>query len=59
VSSLRKDRIRTLLKGIETGDPAAVSMVNEAKYIQHNPQTQEGGEGWPRCSSGSLRCLHA
>jgi predicted SnoaL-like aldol condensation-catalyzing enzyme len=41
----RKDRIRTLLKGIETGDPAAVEVVNEAKYIQHNPQTQEGSEG--------------
>ena len=41
----RKDQIRTLLKGIETGDPAAVAVVNEAKYIQHNPQTHEGSEG--------------
>lgn len=40
-----KDRIRALLKAIETGDPAAVSVVNEAKYIQHNPQTHEGSEG--------------
>jgi len=38
-------RIRTLLKGIETGDPAAVEVVNEAKYIQHNPHNQEGSEG--------------
>lgn len=41
----RKDLIRRLLKGIETGDPDAVAAVNEAKYIQHNPQTHEGSEG--------------
>lgn len=41
----KKDRIRALLKSIETGDPAPVAVVNEAKYIQHNPQTHEGSEG--------------
>ena len=41
----RRNQIRALLKGIETGDPASVSVVNPAKYIQHNPQTREGGEG--------------
>ena len=41
----RKDRIRALLKGIETGDAAAVAVVDEDKYIQHNPQTHEGSEG--------------
>lgn len=41
----RKEQIRTLLKGIETGDTAGVSVVNEDKYIQHNPQTHEGSEG--------------
>lgn len=40
-----KDRIAALLKSIETGDPGPVAVVNEAKYIQHNPQTQEGSEG--------------
>ena len=40
-----KERIRRLLKGIETWDPAAVEVVNEAKYIQHNPQTREGNVG--------------
>ena len=45
VTSSRRQRIRTLLKGIETGDPAAVEVVNPNKYIQHNPQTHEGGEG--------------
>lgn len=45
MTSDRKDRIRTLLKGIETGDEAAVAVVNPDKYIQHNPQTHEGGEG--------------
>ena len=34
-----------MLKGIETGDTAAVSVVNEDKYIQHNPETHEGSEG--------------
>ena len=40
-----KDKIRALLKSIETGDPEPVAFVNEAKYIQHNPQTHEGSEG--------------
>lgn len=34
-----------LLKGIETGDPEAATVVNEAKYIQHNPRTGEGSPG--------------
>jgi predicted SnoaL-like aldol condensation-catalyzing enzyme len=41
----RKDRIRALLKSIETGDPEPVAVVDEARYIQHNPQTHEGSEG--------------
>jgi predicted SnoaL-like aldol condensation-catalyzing enzyme len=41
----RKEQIRTLLKGIETGDAASVAVVHPDKYIQHNPQTHEGGEG--------------
>ena len=41
----KKDQIRALLKAIETGDAAAVAVVNEAKYIQHNPHTREGSEG--------------
>jgi len=41
----RKSLICKLLKGIETGDPESVAVVNEAKYIQHNPQTHEGSEG--------------
>ena len=45
MTSIRKNQIRALLKGIETGDAAAVAVVNEAKYIQHNPQTHEGSEG--------------
>lgn len=43
--SNKKEQICELLKGIETGDQAAVSVVNEDKYIQHNPQTHEGSEG--------------
>lgn len=45
MSSVRKEQICELLKGIESGDPAAVAVVNEEKYIQHNPQTHEGSEG--------------
>jgi predicted SnoaL-like aldol condensation-catalyzing enzyme len=41
----KKDQIRALLKSIETGDSGPVVVVNEDKYIQHNPQTQEGSEG--------------
>jgi len=41
----RKHQIRDLLKSIETGEPGPVAVVNEAKYIQHNPQTHEGSEG--------------
>ena len=42
---MKRDQIRTLLEGIETGDPEAVAVVNEVRYIQHNPQTHEGSEG--------------
>jgi predicted SnoaL-like aldol condensation-catalyzing enzyme len=45
MTSKRRDQICTLLKGIETGDEASVAVVNPEKYIQHNPQTHEGGEG--------------
>ena len=45
MASDKKQDICKLLKGIETGDPASVTVVNEEKYIQHNPQTQEGNEG--------------
>ncbi len=45
MTSTRKKQIVTLLKGIETGDEDAVSVVNPEKYIQHNPETHEGGEG--------------
>ena len=45
MSARRKEGIRALLKGIETGDEEAVAVVNQGKYIQHNPETHEGGEG--------------
>lgn len=41
----RKQQICALLKGIETGDEASVAVVNPHQYIQHNPQTHEGGVG--------------
>jgi predicted SnoaL-like aldol condensation-catalyzing enzyme len=45
VSEWRKAAITGLLKAIETGDEAAVAVVNPNKYIQHNPLTREGGIG--------------
>ena len=44
MASDKKDDICKLLKGIVTGDPASVTVVNEEKYIQHNPQTHEGSD---------------
>lgn len=41
----KKHLLRKFLKGIETGDAMAAAVVNEDKYIQHNPQTHEGSEG--------------
>lgn len=45
MTASKKDQIRALLKSIETGDPAPLGVVDEARYIQHNPQTHEGSEG--------------
>ena len=45
MTTTRKRQIRELLKGIETGDRSSVEVVNEAKYIQHNPHNREGSEG--------------
>jgi predicted SnoaL-like aldol condensation-catalyzing enzyme len=45
MTSTNKRRIHNLLKGIETGDPAAVEVVNESGYVQHNPHNREGSEG--------------
>lgn len=41
----KRDLLQKLLKGIETGDPDAATVVNETKYIQHNPRTGEGSPG--------------
>ncbi len=41
----KKSLLQKFLKGIETGDAMAAAVVNEDKYIQHNPQTHEGSEG--------------
>jgi predicted SnoaL-like aldol condensation-catalyzing enzyme len=45
MTSTNKRRIHDLLKGIETGDPASVEVVNESRYVQHNPHNREGSEG--------------
>lgn len=33
----KKDLLRKFLSGIETGEAMAAAVVNEEKYIQHNP----------------------
>ena len=45
MAKTKVDQVRALLKSIETGDPGPIAVVNEARYIQHNPQTHEGSEG--------------
>jgi predicted SnoaL-like aldol condensation-catalyzing enzyme len=45
MKSYKKEKIYKLLKGIETGRADSVAVVNEEKYIQHNPQTKDGGHG--------------
>ena len=45
MAQTKREGIYKLLKGIETGDPEAVKIVNESKYIQHNPLTKEGNIG--------------
>lgn len=41
----KKDLICNFLKGIETGNPKSVEVVNEKIYIQHNPLTKTGNVG--------------
>lgn len=41
----KKDLLQRFLSGIETGDAMAAAVVNEDRYIQHNPMTGEGGAG--------------
>ncbi|WP_050605018.1 nuclear transport factor 2 family protein [Ruegeria sp. 6PALISEP08] len=41
----KRELLQRFLKGLETGDAMAAAVVNEKKYMQHNPQTHEGSEG--------------
>ncbi|KXF82827.1 nuclear transport factor 2 family protein [Enterovibrio coralii] len=46
MSEIRKQQIHDLLKiGIETGDAKVVTVVDETRYVQHNPKTKEGDIG--------------
>jgi predicted SnoaL-like aldol condensation-catalyzing enzyme len=45
MSSPKKAQVAALLKSIETGDPAPVTVVNPAKYIQHNLAAGDGLAG--------------
>jgi predicted SnoaL-like aldol condensation-catalyzing enzyme len=46
MASARKTQVVALLKSIETGDPAPVSIINPAKYIQHNLAVGDGLAGF-------------
>ena len=37
--------VRDLLKSLETRDPAPIRFVNDAKYIQHNANVEDGKAG--------------
>lgn len=37
----KKALIQKLLKGIETGDPEAATVVDDAEYSQHNSRTRK------------------
>lgn len=45
-NSGNKQRVLALLKSIETGDAAAVSVINPQKYIQHNLGAADGLQGF-------------
>ena len=41
----KKAIVRDLLKSLETRDPAPMRYVDDAKYIQHNPNVEDGKAG--------------
>ena len=41
----KKAMVRDLLKSLETRDPAPKRFVDDAKYIQHNPNVADGKAG--------------
>ena len=41
----KKERVRTLLKSLETRDPKPLGYINPKRYIQHNPNVEDGLEG--------------
>ncbi|OQV11684.1 hypothetical protein BV898_14028 [Hypsibius exemplaris] len=42
---MEKQQVVALLKGIETGDPAAFTVINPNKYIQHQLRAADGLDG--------------
>lgn len=45
MSLSKKHLLQKFLKGIETGDAMAAAVVDEDRYLQHNPETGTGGQG--------------
>lgn len=41
----KKERVRTLLKSLETRDPKPLGYIDAKKYIQHNPNVEDGLKG--------------
>lgn len=46
MSSLRKQQVTALLKSLETGDPAAASVIHPQRYIQHHLGAADGLAGF-------------
>jgi predicted SnoaL-like aldol condensation-catalyzing enzyme len=44
----KKDMVRSLLKSLETRDPAPLAFINPGKFIQHDPRVEDGLEGFKR-----------
>jgi len=41
----KKEMVRALLKSLETKDPAPLSYIDPTRYIQHNPNVEDGVKG--------------
>src|SRR2546425_10614321 len=44
----KKDMVRSLLKSLETRDPAPLAFINPGKFMQHDPRVEDGLEGFKR-----------
>lgn len=55
----RKEQICALLKGIETGDPSSVAVVNQINTFNTTHKHMRVVKAWLHCSNGCLKVIHA